>query len=193
MSATITCAGGGEHRGGARPIPDPAPVTNAIRSDRSTVTVMGSSSHGRPSAPGRYHRAPFAGLPTTAWSALHGRLRSPGMALREYLAEEVARDCAATRLTRREALRRSALMGLSVTAAGALLAACAGNDDTAAKRSGSSGAPPAHQPLPHQFAHDNDVATRETPGTAEAVTFAGSQGTLAERGLRPRFPRVHCS
>ena len=44
------------------------------------------------------------------------------MGLREYLAEKVALDFANAQLTRREALKRLGLLGLSVTAAGALLA-----------------------------------------------------------------------
>ncbi|MDQ4068846.1 MAG: dienelactone hydrolase family protein, partial [Actinomycetota bacterium] len=43
----------------------------------------------------------------------------------EYLATEVAIDHAEGHLTRREALRRLGMMGLSLTAASALLAACA--------------------------------------------------------------------
>ncbi|MDT7562479.1 MAG: carboxymethylenebutenolidase, partial [Pseudonocardiales bacterium] len=46
------------------------------------------------------------------------------MALRNYLVGEVAEDFADGLLTRREALRRLGLLGLGVTSAGALLAAC---------------------------------------------------------------------
>lgn len=51
------------------------------------------------------------------------------MALRDYLVGEIAEDHADGLLGRREALRRLALMGLSLPAAGALLAACGGGDD----------------------------------------------------------------
>ena len=44
------------------------------------------------------------------------------MALESYIAEEVALDCAEGVLTRREALRRLALMGLSGAAAAILSA-----------------------------------------------------------------------
>ncbi len=46
---------------------------------------------------------------------------------KEYLAAEVALDHADGQLTRREALRRMGMMGISLTAASAILAAC-GND-----------------------------------------------------------------
>ena len=51
------------------------------------------------------------------------------MALRDYLAGEVAQDFADGLLTRREALRRLGLLGLSLTGASALLAACGGDGD----------------------------------------------------------------
>ena len=46
------------------------------------------------------------------------------MAFQQYLADEVAIDHADGVLSRREALRRLALLGLGVPAASALLAAC---------------------------------------------------------------------
>ena len=90
------------------------------------------------------------------------------MALREYLAEEVALDFADARLTRREALRRLALLGLGTTAAGALLAACSSGDDEAADttRNRSAGtAPPTTTLAP-------------APATATAITFAGTNDQL---------------
>ena len=54
------------------------------------------------------------------------------MALRDYLAGEVAQDFADGLLSRREALRRLGLLGLSLTGASALLTACADGDDDAA-------------------------------------------------------------
>jgi carboxymethylenebutenolidase len=91
------------------------------------------------------------------------------MALREYLAEEVALDFADARLTRREALKRLALLGLGTTAAGALLAACSsGDDDSAVKskpdRTTSTAAP--------------TTTLAPAPATATAITFAGTNGQL---------------
>ena len=51
------------------------------------------------------------------------------MALQRYLVEEVALDRAAGLMTRREAMRRLGLLGVSAVSAAALLAAC-GDDDT---------------------------------------------------------------
>jgi carboxymethylenebutenolidase len=100
------------------------------------------------------------------------------MALRDYLAEEVARECAATRITRREALRQLGLMGLSVTAAGALLAACASDDSN----STASSRPRPVDRTPVTTRPSNTTAPPTTApaatGVAEAVTFAGPQGTL---------------
>ena len=101
------------------------------------------------------------------------------MALRDYLAEEVARECAATRITRREALRQLGLMGLSVTAAGALLTACASDDTNA----GSTRSRPVDRTLATDSPSTTVIPTTSAPPTtatavAEAVTFAGPQGTL---------------
>ena len=51
------------------------------------------------------------------------------MALRRYLVEEITLDCVDGVLTRREALRRLGLLGVSGAAAAALLAACGDDDD----------------------------------------------------------------
>ena len=100
------------------------------------------------------------------------------MALRDYLAEEVARDCAATRITRREALRQLGLMGLSVTAAGALLAACASDDGNS---EGSSGRPVDRTPATSAASPSTTAPATSAPTTnalSEAITFAGPQGSL---------------
>ncbi len=90
------------------------------------------------------------------------------MALREYLAEEVALDFADARLTRREALTRLALLGLSTTAAGALLAACSSDGGetvtTRPDRTTSTAAPA--------------TTAAAAPTTAESITFTGSNGQL---------------
>jgi carboxymethylenebutenolidase len=64
------------------------------------------------------------------------------MALRDYLAGEVAEDFAEGLLPRREALRRLGLLGLGIGAAGALLTACAGTSEP------SPGAPTPGAPTP---------------------------------------------
>jgi carboxymethylenebutenolidase len=98
------------------------------------------------------------------------------MALRDYLAGEVAEDFADRLLTRREALRRLGLLGLSLSGASALLAACGGGDDDA--------------PAP--------AATGETPSSlpaggtpaGERITFQGSSGELQAAFAAPAEPRA---
>ena len=81
------------------------------------------------------------------------------MALEKYLQEEVAVDHADGQLSRREALRRLAYLGLATPAAVSLLAACARDDDspTADKTPGASPAGPE-------------------PSETEDITFAGPDG-----------------
>jgi carboxymethylenebutenolidase len=92
------------------------------------------------------------------------------MALREYLATEVAEDQADRIISRREALRRLSLLGLSSSAAVALLAACAPS-----ARAPSAGAPTASsQPAgtPASPAPSADAAG------GEEIRFAGPSGEL---------------
>ena len=51
------------------------------------------------------------------------------MALHDYIAEEIVLDCRDGLLTRREAVRRLGLLGLTATAVSTLLAACSGEDE----------------------------------------------------------------
>jgi len=83
--------------------------------------------------------------------------------MREYLAEEIATDFADALLTRREALRRLALVGLSTSAAAALLAACGGGggDGDESKTNKTSG-----------------TTAAAAPATAESVRFSGPNGEL---------------
>ena len=83
--------------------------------------------------------------------------------IHRYLAEEVALDHVDGLISRREALRRLGLLGLSMTAASGLLAACTSeNGDTAAR------------PTP-PWARTSPTPAPSVAGT-EAVTFAGPQG-----------------
>ncbi len=82
--------------------------------------------------------------------------------LRRYLAEEIALDCRDGFVGRREALRRLGLLGLSATAASALLVGCKDDPPKPAAAAGAPAAPaapPAGSALPHA-----------------AVTFAGPEG-----------------
>jgi carboxymethylenebutenolidase len=90
------------------------------------------------------------------------------MALRSYLVGEVAEDFADGLLTRREALRRLGLLGLSAGAAASVLAACGtggGSGATASATSAPAGSAPA-------------ATTSGTAATAPPVRFAGPAGEL---------------
>ncbi len=77
--------------------------------------------------------------------------------IKRYLAEEVALDCSDGHITRREALRRLALLGVSSATATLMLAGC--RDD-----------PPARQPAA------NGGGPGPSPAGNEEITFAGPAG-----------------
>ena len=90
------------------------------------------------------------------------------MAFQDYIATEIATDAADGLLTRREALRRLALLGLSAGAAAALLAACGGDEE--------SGTPdPEGPPAETQT---TAAATTTTAAPGNLVTFRGPRGEL---------------
>jgi carboxymethylenebutenolidase len=82
--------------------------------------------------------------------------------LQRYIAEEIAQDHVDGRMTRREALRRLALLGLSATAASALIAACTSDNPVV---TGTPSATPSLSPT---------VTT--APVATQAITFAGPSG-----------------
>jgi carboxymethylenebutenolidase len=91
------------------------------------------------------------------------------MALRNYLVGEVAEDFADGLLGRREALRRLGLLGLSLSSATALLAACGdgGGEQPGAAGTTSAAAAPTSAP-----------GRTESTKPGEAVRFAGPAGEL---------------
>jgi carboxymethylenebutenolidase len=94
------------------------------------------------------------------------------MAFRPYLIEEIALDCVEGALTRREALRRLALLGVTGTAAAALLAAAprhaaASSDSTVPTTGGGGG---STDPVAEGAA--------EVVAEGEEVTFPGPNGDL---------------
>ena len=98
--------------------------------------------------------------------------------IQKYLAEEVAEDLADGIITRREAMRRLGLLGLSGAAASALLASFAGAPATAAapaveKERGDSGG----------------TETTWAPVPREPITFAGPNGTLMGAWAAAAKPR----
>ena len=92
------------------------------------------------------------------------------MALRNYLVGEVAEDFADGLLSRREALRRLGLLGLSLSSATALLAACGdGGGGQAGTAEATSAAATSTPSAPGRT---------ETTKPGEPVTFAGPAGEL---------------
>jgi len=124
------------------------------------------------------------------------------MALESYIIEETALDCADGLLTRREALRRLGLMGLTSATAAALLAACGDDDEEAASTSApatsASGSAAAQPTTPPEAATTQAVSTTApdaaatsppppttgapdataTPATGEEIRFSGPNGEL---------------
>jgi carboxymethylenebutenolidase len=86
---------------------------------------------------------------------------------RRYIAEEIAADCAEGLLSRRDALKRLLMMGLSLTAASALLAACGDDEDDA-----GTAAPATTTTAP---APATTAAGADEPGL---VRFDGPDGEL---------------
>jgi carboxymethylenebutenolidase len=94
------------------------------------------------------------------------------MALRNYLVGEVAEDFVDGLLSRREALRRLTLLGLSVSSATALLAAC--GEPTG----GGSGAPSPAADTPTPAPVTTTPGRTATTKSGEPVRFAGPAGEL---------------
>lgn len=98
-----------------------------------------------------------------------------------YIAEEIAVDHADGLLTRREALRRLGLLGLTLTAASSLLAACANENGSPATPSATPGAT-SGTPAP--------TSPMAPPGSAdavatEAITFPGPDGRTLQGAWAP--------
>ena len=103
--------------------------------------------------------------------------------LQRYIAEEIATDHVDGLLSRREALRRLALLGIGTAAATALIAACGQNQqptDTSTSSSAASGPPNTDAPAPPGM----DAALATTP-----VTWAGPRGELQGAWAQAQEPR----
>jgi carboxymethylenebutenolidase len=101
------------------------------------------------------------------------------MALRDYIAEEIAQDCADGLMTRREALRRLGLIGIGVAGASVLLAACGDDDDDGdAARTTEPGA-----------ATSGPSATAGDGPSSETIRFEGPAGTLQGAWAEAEDPR----
>jgi carboxymethylenebutenolidase len=86
------------------------------------------------------------------------------MDMHQYVADEIAADCADGLISRREALRRLGLIGVGAVAAGTLLAACGDDDDTAT----------ATTPAPARTS-----TTAGPAGAVQSITVAGQPAVYA--------------
>jgi len=113
------------------------------------------------------------------------------VALTDYLVGEVTEDFADGHLTRREALRRLTLLGLSVGGATAVLAACGA--DPEGTDSASSAAPTnAESPStgPASPEPSDTPAAESSPEPAETITFPGPGAELQGAFAAPTDPRA---
>jgi carboxymethylenebutenolidase len=100
------------------------------------------------------------------------------MALRNYLATEIALDHADGLISRRDALQKLGLLGLSTVAASSLLASCSSAAPPAAAPSAAPSAAPASSAAATPTAPpDYDVAAARA--RTEDVTFPGGTGTMS--------------
>lgn len=97
---------------------------------------------------------------------------------KRYLAEEVGLDHADGEITRREALRRLGMMGISLTAASALLAACGGDGDDQVVAPGDQTSPTTAASVPTTVASPTTTRPATTPVPSQDITFPGARGTL---------------
>lgn len=95
---------------------------------------------------------------------------------KEYLAAEVAIDHVAGQLTRREALRQLGMMGISLTAATALLAAC--GDDKKTETSPAAQVTTTAVPVVVTASGPTTTRPATTPVPNQAITYPGPNGTL---------------
>lgn len=95
--------------------------------------------------------------------------------MQRYLAEEVAEDLADGIITRREAMRRLGLLGLSASAASALLARFASPPPVAVAQTPRGGR--------------GGAVTSWRPVDPEAITFAGPSATLQAAWAQAASPR----
>src|SRR5215217_7040198 len=109
------------------------------------------------------------------------------MALKDYIVHEVALDCEDGYLTRREALRRLGLMGVTGAAAGALLTACGDDDDAGPATTSLAGPtttattttpPAASSSAPTSASASATSAAGPTTVGGEEIRFAGPNGEL---------------
>lgn len=105
--------------------------------------------------------------------------------LQRYIAEEIATDHVDGLLTRREAMRRLGLLGVSAAAASALIAACSDEKAYQAGTSSQSQAPaPSTPDMPAEPPPGMDQALETSP-----ITWAGPSGELQGAWAQANQPR----
>jgi carboxymethylenebutenolidase len=105
--------------------------------------------------------------------------------LQRYIAEEIATDHVDGLLTRREAIRRLGLLGVSAAAASALIAACSDERAYQAGTSSESQAPaPSTPDMPAEPPPGMDQALETSP-----ITWAGPAGELQGAWAQADQPR----
>jgi carboxymethylenebutenolidase len=102
-----------------------------------------------------------------------------------YLTSEVVEDWSDGLISRREALRRLALLGISTTAASAALAAAP--SPVNAQAAGPTGSPPATADVPGTMA---PLPPGEPGIPGESITFAGPRGALQGHFAAPPDPNA---
>jgi carboxymethylenebutenolidase len=93
--------------------------------------------------------------------------------LQRYIAEEIATDHVDGLLSRREALRRLALLGVGTAAASALIAACSENRQPTSEAPVTSSGPATESAAPAAAPPGSEGALPTTP-----ITWAGPRGEL---------------
>ncbi len=116
------------------------------------------------------------------------------MALTDYIVDEVALDCEAGLLSRREALRRLGLLGVTAAAATALLAACGDDGDVGSSTSApatSAGATPSTAAAASESSSPPASSAEGAPGTVEGeeIRFSGPNGELIGVVAKADSPR----
>jgi len=108
------------------------------------------------------------------------------MALRSYLATEIAIDHADGLLSRRDALHKLGLLGLTTVAASSLLASCSSEAPSAAPGA-APGPSAASSPATPTAPPDYDVVAARA--RSEDVTFPGGTGTMSGAYAAAESPR----
>jgi carboxymethylenebutenolidase len=105
------------------------------------------------------------------------------MALDDYLVSEIALDCADGLFSRREAVRRLMLMGLTAPAAAALLASCGGDDDADSSATTDSTVPPgAAAETDDVPSDDGTIAEQPTSSPTEPADVTATDDPTASTG-----------